>query len=183
MKSIPNEVFRPVFERLVQEEEALHILAARCGVHADSLHAALDREEINFDLADLLLCKLGVPYLWREKPLSPFYADIEQIARGFKDPDGRLRCARPGCVVMFRPKRKGQKYCDPKCCDYHYKMRASHTHQNFPSDALRYVCRNGLHERSPENTYTAPNGHRTCLPCRRVSSKRANDKRKVASVA
>lgn len=30
----------------------------------------------------------------------------------------------------------------------------------------RTHCRNGLHVRSPENTYVSPKGQRACIPCR-----------------
>lgn len=33
------------------------------------------------------------------------------------------------------------------------------------------LCRNGLHERTPENTYTYPDGHSQCRVCKRAATR------------
>lgn len=46
------------------------------------------------------------------------------------------------------------------------------------------MCRNGLHERSPENLYVHPRtGHKSCLPCKRAGQRRryaANPEKRLA---
>lgn len=50
-------------------------------------------------------------------------------------------------------------------------------------DPARVVCRNGLHDATPENTYTWPNGRITCRPCRQEGNARRRDKRREEKAA
>lgn len=43
----------------------------------------------------------------------------------------------------------------------------------------RLTCRNGLHPRTPENIYQAPNGSRACRPCRTANDRRHDAKIRV----
>jgi hypothetical protein len=55
----------------------LRSLAAACNVKVDSLYKALLRcNELDFDLCDLILCKLNAVHLWWTEPLDEFYWNV-----------------------------------------------------------------------------------------------------------
>jgi hypothetical protein len=63
---------------------------------------------------------------------------------------------------------------------YELKHREIFAHNSRPnliaSIKARPKCKNGLHDRTPENTLARNNNTPTCLPCQKVSAKKASDK-------
>jgi len=63
---------------------------------------------------------------------------------------------------------------------YELKHREIFAHNSHPnliaSIKARPKCKNGLHDRTPENTLIRKNTTPTCLPCQKVSTKKASDK-------
>lgn len=101
---IPAQPFRVVLNRLIgHREDSIAFLARRCNLSPDSLYTVLERPEIEFDLADLILCRLGQPMLWHD--------ELEDIYMSVELPDAT--CARLGCGRPLPPKRK--RYCSQPC--------------------------------------------------------------------
>lgn len=78
-------------------------IGRRCNLKQDSVEKALKRDHIDFDLAELILIKLGRPELWHCEPLDAFYESVEL-------PDDL--CALPGCSEpAVRLRSGGTRFC------------------------------------------------------------------------
>lgn len=117
--TVSADVFVPIVNELLKTREmTIHALSVRCNVREDSLLKALSkRVEIDFDLCDLILCRLGVPHMWWSEPLSDVYWSLK-----FVEGEEEIVCASAGCTRTFTlgrfhprsgPKRK--KYCSAAC--------------------------------------------------------------------
>lgn len=87
-------------------------LEARTGLKADSLHPALKRERLDFDVADLILCSLNRVDLWWGE-LSDMYWGVEFAEQ---------ECAHRFCTNIFTPPpqnradcKQPQKFCSKQC--------------------------------------------------------------------
>lgn len=97
-------------------------------------------------------------------------------------PDGKRRCAARRCSELFVPYFRSAKdpkahnyhrYCSQRCADREKRYRlGTRTAQAFG------MCANGLHERSPENTYWGMKDSRlmrVCRPCNLAAQKVRRD--------
>lgn len=89
--TVPTKLIAPIVKRYLEqyEMEDLHwsarkrspliILANECGIHQRRLHRILsgETEEVHFDVADMLLCKMGLVMLWYAPPLSDIYWSLD----------------------------------------------------------------------------------------------------------
>lgn len=92
-------------------EGGMEALGRHCNLKGDSLDAALSRERLDFDLADHLLCKLGVPHYWYVDPLAEVYWSLSLDDNGYK-------CAHTTCGKTFTPlpsKVNKQRFCSKAC--------------------------------------------------------------------
>lgn len=124
---VETKVFMPVVQTLLSTHAGdMEWLARRCGVKSDSLINALSRDEIEFDLADLILCRLNAVHAWRTEPLAEIYMNVKLSDRR---PQMKTKTvARPvpverlcwWCAKAFTPIASAvgdrqQKYCAVKC--------------------------------------------------------------------
>ena len=72
---IPADVFLPEMREAAPAMD-VRTLARRINIKEDSLLKALGRDEIDFDLCDLILCKLGAVHRWWAGPLGEFYWSV-----------------------------------------------------------------------------------------------------------
>jgi hypothetical protein len=72
---IPADVFLPEMREAAPAMD-VRTLGRRINIKEDSLLKALGREEIDFDLCDLILCKLGAVHRWWSGPLEKFYWSV-----------------------------------------------------------------------------------------------------------
>ena len=93
----------------------LNDLEKKVGLAEESLyhHMQGKRKFMDFNLADRIICALGVPMIWHVEPLKDVYQGIQ-----FEEKE----CARPGCsrpVVpgKFTPKSgpKAKRFCSSDC--------------------------------------------------------------------
>lgn len=159
----------------------------------EDLKKMLGREHgwIEFNLADRMLCLLGLPHLWIG-PLSDTYARVNlretasPYARTRNSPKGRRRCARPGCLRTFdeagghvpRSGRTRKRYCSTACRIQDYRHRAG-VHRSVDGPGRSFLvsrCRRG-HEFTEENTKWRPDGTKTCRTCIRESEARRAERR------
>lgn len=153
----------------------------------------------DFDTVDRLLCHVGIPWPFvQDKELRRLYDVVSLKPRPFREklgPQSKMRtCRCPGCSEKFEEtpqvRKAGKTYCSTRCRKKHGRIRlgqqppvhmASVAKEEFGSP--RYMCRNGKHEASPENTYYIKTGDgrtvRTCRPCK-LEAQRAYDRRKAA---
>lgn len=76
--TIPSAVFNECIEPLLRGRyDKYRFLSRRCGVKENSMANALKREDIDFDLCDLILCRLNSVHLWWIAPLNEFYWTID----------------------------------------------------------------------------------------------------------
>ena len=76
--TIPGRVFNECIEPLKGgRNDWYRYLGKRCNLKEDTISKALKRDEIDFDLCDLILCRLNAVYLWREPPLDEFYQTVD----------------------------------------------------------------------------------------------------------
>ena len=116
VRKVPPETFLPILHRLMESRGMdMQALGRRCNLIGDSLYRVFteDRGGLDFDLCDLILCKLGVPHLWWDEPLDSIYWTIDF---------GERECARKGCTNKFElgrnhPKTgpRVQKFCSRTC--------------------------------------------------------------------
>lgn len=92
-------------------------LARRCNLKEDSLANSLQKDEIEFDLADLILCRLGVPMLWRQAPLDELYETVSL--------DGPRLCRLPGCSEPLPNTQPTTRYCSIKHKSAYRRQRAA----------------------------------------------------------
>ena len=182
--TIPTDEFLQVVEPLmIAADLDTSSLARRCEVEIDSLFQAFGRPNINFDLADLILCKLGVPHYWWSEFENIYWGlELRERPFRFKRPDGRLRCDRGGCRALFLPSTRNprQRFCSRLCFDLDWKRRNGHVRR--PSVGIAYVCKNG-HERTPENTARGARGEQVCIICRRASNRLSKERARQRAVA
>lgn len=93
-------------------------LAARCNLKEDSLANSLQKEEVEFDLADLIFCRLGVPMIWRQPPLDELYESVDLS-------DGQKVCALPGCREPLPNTQPTTRYCSIKHKSAYRRQRAA----------------------------------------------------------
>lgn len=172
--SIPGDVFRKCIEPfLAANEDALTRLAVACNIKHDSLYCALRRDHIDFDLCDLILCKLNAFNLWHEE--EGYLPERGARRMKYAAEDGTVRCARRGCSNRFeRGSGRGKQrqiYCSRRCCDIAAKVRRGAMAP--PSLTRDFVCRHG-HERTPESVQHLSDGTRRCRICARA---RTNESR------
>lgn len=74
---IPTMPLLESIEHLLPPEDAAGFLGRRCNIKADSIYNALRRPEVDFDLADLILCRLNSVHLWWVEPLADIYWNAE----------------------------------------------------------------------------------------------------------
>lgn len=110
---IPAEPFLIALNRALkfsegyQEGEGLYsFIGRRCNLKQDSIEKALKRPEIEFDLADLILCRIGGPGQWQTPPLEEVWESMPPL------PD--RQCAAPGCTQLVEPKQAGGRV--PRFC-------------------------------------------------------------------
>ena len=70
---IPTMPLLESIEHLLPPEDAAGFLGRRCNIKGDSIYNALQRPEVDFDLADLILCRLHAVHLWWVEPLADLY--------------------------------------------------------------------------------------------------------------
>lgn len=165
------------------ESYPITLLAERADMNPDTLMKTLEgrMHTIDFDVADRLLCVMGLFDLWLSD-LRDLYqsACLEEGPRKFQPmrASGSKVCERQGCSNRFEPEPRAPKkrFCCRKCyaADYRAKERGGYTLGPYgPGCALSaLVCRNG-HQRTFENTRYNRKGRRYCLECKRARD-RAN---------
>lgn len=152
-------------------------LAERAGMPADTLSNVLNgrAQTVEFDIADRLICKMGIPMLWQEDPVlrHAYWRGKEPV-----DLLAQLVCAAPDCDTHFSifggfgsSGAHRRMYCSEACA-----VRTSRARRGV--HRLRDIeCRNG-HSRATTEQYTDPKTGRTsCMECRRAAMKRHNDAR------
>lgn len=100
MRTVPTATFGPILEHLIhqrwpdRDSEGIAILAEKVGCSWDAIDGIIrqQHEGCEFNLADELLCALGMSLLWREEPLADIYFNIDL---------SRTVCANPGCKIEF----------------------------------------------------------------------------------
>lgn len=76
--TIPGKVFNECIEPMLRGRyDKFRYLGKRCNVSENSISHALKREEIDFDLCDLILCRLNSVHLWWIAPLDEFYWAVD----------------------------------------------------------------------------------------------------------
>lgn len=88
--TVPTKLLSPIIERYLEqydmemwrggrEPSPLVLLAGECGINPRRLHRILsgETEEVHFDVADTLLCKMGLVMLWYTPPLSDVYWTLD----------------------------------------------------------------------------------------------------------
>ena len=105
--AVPADVFVPIVDQLMEARKMDYsALERRCNIKESSIYAHLTRQtELDFDLCDLILCRLGAPMLWHVEPLKDIYQAID-----FAEP----KCANPRCDNRFIAKHRKQ-FCSPGC--------------------------------------------------------------------
>ncbi len=169
---IPTDRLMDVIEPiLLADDMDMAKLGVRVGVKGDTVYKLLSKPEVNFDLADRILCGLGVPVAWHTH-LGDIYDSIELVDVPFPyaSEDGSKRCERRGCSVRFTPERRAPKVGPKvrKFCTQHCATVASQNRRgSVPIKMHRAVgvCDAGLHDMTPENTI--PGDFRRCRECRR----------------
>ncbi len=74
--TIPGKVFNECIEPYLRGR-TYGWLGKRCNLKEDSIEKALKRENIDFDLCDLILCRLNAVNLWWVEPLDEFYWTVD----------------------------------------------------------------------------------------------------------
>ena len=94
----------------------------------------------------------------------------------FAAADGTQRCARTGCSKTFIPAKNSPKsgpskrlYCSDTCKQMTYKFR-----KGLRQPRAFGMCKNRLHDRSPENSFIDKKGTVRCLLCHRKTQTRRN---------
>lgn len=186
--AIPVALLRPILEREMPLPGdpwtwRVTILARQCKIKEDSLQKALERETISFDLADMLLCQVGIVGPWPE-PLTELYHAVELPEIPFQYSKDTKRCAARGCNNTFVPNKHTppgrQKYCSPTCKATEWQRQKDDS-RTLESKILD-KCPNG-HDRSPENAILRQNGKRgklslRCRECETARYKLLNERRR-----
>lgn len=132
---IPTEPLLPVLRRYLDEYEteamvpgaqeysSTLILAERAGMEYDVLwHTLAGRAKtIDFDVADRLMCAMGLVHLWWREPLKTIYENV--------DLSGKSTCMARECGREFdlpEQVRGGNEplYCSSRCQNREHKLRA-----------------------------------------------------------
>lgn len=149
-------------------------LALRCDMKEDTLRSILFRgkKTIDFDIADLLLCRMNRVDVWRGA-LSDVYYEVDlNEPNTYKKPARVSRtkvCEADECAKEFipRPRAPHRKYCSNACKRKMWLKRRREREGAKPRFGTRYGhCPNG-HERTPEDTYVRANGSIACKACGR----------------
>lgn len=122
---VPTQPFMAVVRPLVERQAQVYSdewLGRRLGVRGDSLNNALKSPTIDFDLADLILCKLGAVHVWWGE-LGEIYWNLDL----HDDNDCERECALPECKNVFRVYgRIMHKMCCSKACnDKRWRLNAA----------------------------------------------------------
>lgn len=196
MRTVPTATFGPILESLIhqrwpdRDSEGIAILAEKVGCSWDAIDGIIrqQHEGCEFNLADDLLCALGMPMLWREEPLDAIYFAIDL---------SWVYCQCPGCNTRFQLQKDTmgrevyRKYCSRQCNQAAYKIRNKRIQHRQPLSRRGRVgrpvgvtelkCRKG-HERTPENTRHRSNGKIECAICAREANKASYHRRKREAV-
>lgn len=197
MARVPLDPFLPVFHRAIEKEGIdVEVLSLRSGVDYEVLQKLLTgtrAKTVDFDVADRLVCALGLVHLWRERtPWREIYLRVD-----LSEPDEPLigterRCAAPGCGNVFSvpepttpdaTTRRGYArkiYCSTSCAQRAAKIRVGAS--PAPGDGRNYKCRNG-HKRTPENTEYLSNGTRRCRDCNRERTQEFRKRQRALKAA
>jgi len=112
---------------------------------------AKNQEWMEFDIADKMLCLLGLQGHWREELEDIYLAvDLSGVSRSRMMPKGVKRCEANGCANTFVDLHRGhpRHYCSKTC---RMTQRGRRRKGRRSLDSKRYdTCPHG-HDRSPEN--------------------------------
>lgn len=112
---------------------------------------ARGQEWMEFNVADQLLCLLGLQLCWYEELEDIYYAvNLRTRPISRTTPKGERRCERDGCSAVFAPTMPWQRFCSQQC--QRAQWRNEHSEGARTMKSRRYdQCPQG-HDRSPENT-------------------------------
>jgi hypothetical protein len=185
---IPIEPFRSVVMDIIRAralpmmDEWGVYLGARAKIKPDTIYSLFSRNEIDFDVADRILCALGDPVsVWRG-PLEEQYlaADIGKQVRRLQPvghTEGVRVCARVGCSNQVERSRTENRtgpnkkiYCSSRC---RITQNKRNRQPSIVSNVERALACPAGHTRTSKNTYVDPQGRRHCKLCRSVTQQRS----------
>src|SRR3990167_6680115 len=188
-KGLPSAPFRQVAQRYLDDNPyvpASTLLEPVFSHEAEIRQFMAGKyEEIEFNTADRLLCRLNLVHLWTTDPEFMYMywrLPLKGLGR-VQPPPGHARCKRVGCSNLFKQHTYGspKKYCSVICKNQEYKRRHGmiKTEQLGPNRKLSLMrCRNG-HIRTHENTKIV-RGKRRCLECHAATNIRYYERKKDA---
>lgn len=184
---VPTARVAPIIALLIRERwpqgGGYEVLAEKVGCDEGAVRGIAEQRSdgAEFNLVDQILCSLGRPDFWWGELADIYYnLDLKGNPRGYV-PKGYRRCERRGCGELFQPNprapkvgKKVQRFCCTTCAKIDSQHRLQGTKVVYgPGRRLqRMACKRGIHDFTPENTYTYPDGRIACRTCLREKNRK-----------
>ncbi len=182
--SIPSELVAPLIELYADGGNITsRAIAQAAGVDESAVMKWRNgtRARIEFPMVDRLLCAMDMADRWYAPPLNAYYLEHNLTHPLSASSQPKARCARRGCSNTLPPKShhggQPRKYCSVSCQDKARKQRRGAMKPHSQTSA--FMCRSGLHERSPETIEITKDGVMRCMPCNRAAYKRYRERKKA----
>lgn len=211
---VPTKVLSPILREYLDRHIAedglapVEYLAFQCGLNIRTMFAILheEREAVQFNTADLLICKTVGPWAWYNGPLAEYYLPMldddppkrEKYRKKKRKPTaynlsnpvvdelGLVECGWSKCKKRF-PYSKGRWPGARYCCKAHAangrNERKGEVRTKQAQETRRRLVRDACpagHRRTVENTYVYrnPNTGKEFLKCRECAAESARNLRK-----